>query len=159
MKRSLYHSATQNYQIKGMSEIKDVLTYKGAVMTWECDSNQHMNVMYYVNKYENAGRNFNIELDLINTERNGKIGIVVVEQQIRYFKEAFEDDLISIKSSLLGVGNKSFTVLHKMYNTRSGDLLGTMKVVLVMFDKVNRKGLLLPKQRKGELLELLEMEQ
>ena len=30
------------------------LTYKGAVLTNECDSNKHMNVMYYINKFELA---------------------------------------------------------------------------------------------------------
>lgn len=41
---------------------KMILTYQGAVQTWECDSNDHMNVMYYINKFELAGRNLGFEM-------------------------------------------------------------------------------------------------
>ena len=60
--------------------MKPTLTYKGAVMTWECDSNGHMNVMYYINKYENAGRNFDLDLGLAKLLQDQKetVGIVVV---------------------------------------------------------------------------------
>ena len=42
--------------------MKKIETYRGAAMTWECDSNGHMNVMYYVDKFEYASRNFNLHL-------------------------------------------------------------------------------------------------
>ena len=73
--------------------MKKILTYKGAVMTWECDSNQHMNVMYYINKFENAGRNFGLNLGLQKL-MSKEVGSVVVEQNIKYIKEVFEDDLL-----------------------------------------------------------------
>jgi len=66
-------------------------TYIGAVMTWECDSNKHMNVMYYIDKFEHAGRNFDIELGLLNDANKEKIGLVVLEQNIKYHQEAVED--------------------------------------------------------------------
>lgn len=117
------------------------LTYKGAVMTWECDSNRHMNVMYFVNKFEHAGRNFCLDLGLVNIDRSKNIGIVALEQKIKYLKEVFEDDLLYIESSLIGVGNKAFTIFHKMYNRQTNELLSTMEVVLVLFDKQVRKAI------------------
>ena len=56
--------------------MKKYLTYKGAVMTWECDSNRHMNVMYYINKFENAGRNMSVEME-IEELMNEEVGFVV----------------------------------------------------------------------------------
>lgn len=42
-------------------------------MTWECDSNGHMNVMYYINKFEHAGRNFDLEMGLLeNVDKDKK---------------------------------------------------------------------------------------
>ena len=132
--------------------MKKTITYKGAVMTWECDSNRHMNVMYYVNKFEHAGRSFDLELGLFENGNNDDLGLVVVEQQIKYLKEVFEDDLLYVESSLLDIGNKAFTVLHEMYNARTKELVSSMKVVLVLFDKKNRKALPFPEERKKELL-------
>ena len=81
--------------------MKKVLTYKGAVMTWECDSNRHMNVMYYINKFEHAGRNFDIELGLFKDGLSEEKGIVVLEQNIKYLKEVFEDDLLDTEGKIL----------------------------------------------------------
>lgn len=135
--------------------MKKVLTYKGAVMTWECDSNGHMNVMYYVNKFENAGRNFDLNLGLMNEVQRDNTGIVVLEQNIKYHQEVFEDDLIYIESSLLDVGNKAFTVFHEMYNGRTKNLVSTMQVTLVLFNKIERKALPFPESRRTILLKAL----
>ena len=131
--------------------MKKILTYKGAVMTWECDSNRHMNVMYYINKFEHAGRNFDIELGFFNEGYSETSGVVVLEQNIKYLQEVFEDDLLYIESGLLDIGNKAFTVYHEMRNTRTNALVSTMKAVLVLFDKVNRKALPFPKERRAAL--------
>ena len=135
--------------------MKKVLTYKGAVMTWECDSNGHMNVMYYINKYENAGRHFGLEMGLTELGEKEDLGIVVLEQTVKYFKEVFEDDLLYVESSLLDVGNKAFTVLHEMYNAKNKELVSNMKIALVLFDKVHRKALPFPKEKREKLMNLL----
>ena len=132
--------------------MKKVLTYRGAVMTWECDSNGHMNVMYYINKFENAGRNFDLELKLYNAEKKDEEGIVVLEQLINYIKEVFEDDLLYIYSHLVDIGNKAVTVMHEMYNGRTDELVSTMKIVLVKFDKIQRRALPFPADKKEMLL-------
>jgi len=123
-------------------------------MNWECDSNGHMNVMYYINKYENAGRNFDLDLGLTDLmhEKKDTIGMVVVEQTIRYLREAFEDDILYIMSELKGVGTKSITMEHKMYNGRTDQHIGTMNLVCVLFDKVERVGLVIPKAIKEQLV-------
>ncbi len=114
-----------------------------------------MNVMYYINKFEHGGRNFGMELGLWELEQDENTGVVVLEQQIKYLREVFEDDLLYIESTLLGVGNKAFTVLHEMYCNPQKELVCTMQVVLVLFDKVNRKSLPFPKEKREELLKVM----
>ncbi|MFT6808723.1 MAG: acyl-CoA thioester hydrolase [Saprospiraceae bacterium] len=133
--------------------MEERLTYRGAVMTWECDSNRHMNVMYYINKFEHAGRSFDLELGLHQDSSESDHGVVVLEQQIKYHKEVFEDDLLYIKSSLKEIGNKAFKVYHEMYNGRNDELLSSMLATLVRFDKVHRKALPFPEERKAQLIE------
>lgn len=113
-------------------------------MTWGCDSNGHMNVMYYINKFEQGGRNFGHAMGLTDIGKGENTGVVVVEQTIQYHREVFEDDLLYIESSLLGVSQKAFTILHEMYQSESGERVSTMKAVLVLFDKKERRALPFP---------------
>lgn len=133
--------------------MKKVLTYKGAVMTWECDSNRHMNVMYYINKFEIAGRNCGLEMGLDKVGAGTEeVGVVVLEQTINYYQEVFEDDLLYIESSLLDIGNKTFKIFHEMYNNETKQLVSAMRATLVLFDKVERKALPFPAERRAILL-------
>ena len=134
--------------------MKRILTYKGAVMTWECDSNGHMNVMYYMNKFENAGRNLSLEMG-VSELMSKEIGFVVLEQTIKYLKEVFEDDLLYVESSLVSFSNKAFTMRHEMFNGLSKDMVATMDVVGVLFDKKNRKSLAIPEEKKEILNKLV----
>jgi acyl-CoA thioesterase FadM len=112
-----------------------------------------MNVMYYINKFENAGRNFNLELGLakpMTTDPN--MGMVVIEQTIKYIKEVFEDDLIYIESELIDIGNKAFTIKHDMYNGLTKELVSNMRLVGVLFDKKSRKAMAFPTELKEKLL-------
>lgn len=133
--------------------MKKVLTYKGAVLTWECDSNHHMNVMYYVNKFEHAGRNFSVQMGLTKEYLvNREIGIVVLEQQIKYLKEVFEDDLLYVESSLVSIANKAFTVYHEMFNGQTGECVCSMKITLVLFDKQSRRAIKFPEKLRDSLI-------
>lgn len=139
--------------------MRKILTYKGAVMTWECDSNHHMNVMYYINKFEHAGRNFSLELGFDELGDSEVMGMVVLEQHIKYLKEVFEDDLLFIESTLLTVGNKAFTVLHQMFNAKTKVLVCEMRIVSVLFDKINRSALPMPIANRKRLQAALEEEE
>jgi len=137
--------------------MKKFLTYKGAVMTWECDSNGHMNVMYYINKFENAGRNLSLEMGT-SKMMSKEIGFVVVEHTIKYLKEVFEDDLLYVESCLVSFSNKALIMRHEMYNGLSKELVSTMDVVGVLFDKINRKAISIPEESKEILQKMVKGE-
>ncbi len=133
-----------------------MLTYRGAVSSWECDSNGHMNVMYYVNKYELAGRNLFVELGLTKpymTEHN--YGVAVVEQYIKYLKEVFEDDVLYIESEIEGCTEKVVTFYHELKNGTTRETVGTATLKLVIFDKYRRKAVKLPYQIMNKIIELM----
>ncbi len=132
--------------------MKRTLTYKGAVLGADCDSNRHMNVASYVQKFELAGRNFSFDIGLTELNKNNGIGLVALQQNIKYVKEVFEDDLVHIDSFLLDIGTKSFTIKHKMFNTKTRELIATMEVSLVLFDLDKRKALIFPTDKKASLL-------
>jgi len=135
---------------------KEFLTYKGAVQTWECDSNGHMNVMYYINKFELGGRNCSVEFGMTKKFlESNNFGIAVVEQIIQYKREVFEDDLLYIMSSVKGVANKVFHFEHKLYNKSEGVLSATMNAKLVIFDLKLRRAIEIPDEFRQNLTKLL----
>lgn len=137
-------------------ETKGHTTYIGAVQTWECDSNNHMNVMYYINKFELGGRNFSGHIGLTKELiEQGNYGIVVVEQNIKYKQEVLEDDLLYIKSSLIEHTHKVITILHQMYRTETDTLAAEMLAKMLLIDKSTRKSALLPEQVVARLSNLV----
>lgn len=124
---------------------KTMLSYLGVVTMNECDSNNHMNVMYYIHKYEQAASFFLLKVGFTKTlvvENNW--GIVVLEQNIRYLKEAFEGDVLYIETQLNDISRKVITLKHEMKNEETDDLLGLAIMKYAILNKVHRKTVLLP---------------
>ena len=136
--------------------MKKFETYRGAVATWECDSNNHMNVMYYINKFELSGRQCSGKLGINRTFlEEHDYGIAVVEQNIKYFKEVIEDDLLHIESHLVSYTHKVFTVIHEMYHSDTLKKVAQMEVKLVLLDKKLRKAAFLPNELQVSFDKLL----
>ena len=132
--------------------MEGILTYKGSVQTWECDSNRHMNVMYYINKFEQAGRNcsfeFGVTKDLLSSSN---LGIAVVEQNITYKRELFEDDLVYVKSRPISYTDKVISFRHEMYLASENALSSIMEVKLVFFNLAERKSVSIPQKVKSNV--------
>ncbi|MEM6803280.1 MAG: acyl-CoA thioesterase [Bacteroidota bacterium] len=133
-----------------------ILTYQGAVQSWELDSNDHMNVMFYINKFELAGRNLTHEMGMRNEIlQKNNWGIAVVEQNIQYLKEVYEDELIRIESVLTHIGNKSFGAMHEMISRDREEVVSIMKASLVLLDKDARRATQIPLPIKESMRKLL----
>lgn len=132
-------------------------TYIGAVLTNECDSNNHMNVMYYINKFELANRNLSYEIGL-NREyfESENLGHAVLEQNIKYYKEVFEDDLLEIYSKVVGRTDKVIKSVHEMYDRASGKLCASMSVTAILFDMNKRKSVKLSEEIITKLDKLIK---
>jgi len=138
-----------------MDTVDKICTYKGAVQTFECDSNRHMNVMYYINKFELGGRNMSMELGIHKSFLESQnLGVAVVEQQILYKREVFEDDIIHIYSYPKECTNKVFTVFHELYNVEQNQQSATMLAKLVLFNMKTRKAITIPDDIRNTILEL-----
>ncbi len=129
-----------------------LLTYRGAVTTQECDSNGHMNVMFYINKYELAGRNLFAQIGLTKPFlQENNYGIAVLEQQIHYLQEVFEDDILYMESQVSEVTRKVITAFHELKDGLTHKTVGTASIKAVIFDKNERKAILLPEKLKKKI--------
>ena len=116
------------------------ITYRGVVHQWHCDHMGHMNVMWYVGKFDEATWNLGAMMGMTSQYlKDTKRGMAAVEQRISYRREALVGDIIVIRSAVLEVRPKSVRFVHEMFRGDDGDHLATMIVVGVHIDIVARK--------------------
>src|SRR5215472_8892385 len=122
-----------------------LITYRGVVYPWHCDHMGHMNVMWYVGKFDEATWQLLAAIGATPSRlQEGQFGLVAVEQHIHYKRELRSGDLLTIRSSVLDGREKSVRFTHEMTNDQSGEMAATMLVVGVCIDMITRKARALP---------------
>lgn len=126
-----------------MSEL--TITYRGTVYPWQCDHMGHMNVMWYVGKFDEASWQLLSNLGMTRSRFSKEgIGVVAVEQHIDYKRELHAGDLVTIRSAVLEVREKSIRLTHEMSNDETGELAAATVIVGVHIDATLRKASPLP---------------
>src|SRR5262249_55854647 len=122
-----------------------IITHRGTVYPWQCDHMGHMNVMWYVGKFDESSWQLLATLGLTAERfRSEAFGMAAVEQRIQYKRELRAGDLITVRSGILEVGNKSLRLVHEMRHDTSGELSAAMTAVGVCVDSASRKSRPLP---------------
>src|SRR5215469_1257483 len=122
-----------------------IITYRGTVYPWHCDHMGHMNVMWYVGKFDEATWHILAKIGAAPSRMQDEgFGLAAVEQHIEYKRELRAGDLVTVRSSLLEVREKSVRFRHEMTSDLSGELVATMVVVGVCIDLKTRKARTLP---------------
>ena len=130
--------------------MRNILSYRGIVGTKDCNELNHMSMTQYIDKFDKAGRRCFMELGLSRQE------VVALEQKTNYYRETNAGDLIDIRSTLINVDDKTFTLLHRMYNEETQELVGKMKIVYANFDKRSKRAVSWGVAKRGELTDRIE---
>ena len=78
------------------------LTHRGVVYPWQCDHVGHMNVMYYVGKFDEATWQMFYQIGVtLSYLRDNQRGVAAVRQNITYRRELRAGDVISILTGVL----------------------------------------------------------
>src|SRR5690606_23424354 len=92
--------ANQEFSGNVMSEAR--ITYRGTVYPWHCDHMGHMNVMWYVGKFDEATWQLFTALGAgPSFLRDANRGMAAVEQHCRYRRELHAGDVVTIRSEVL----------------------------------------------------------
>jgi acyl-CoA thioester hydrolase len=120
-------------------------TYKGTVYPWHCDQMGHMNVMWYVGKFDEATWNLLAELGITPTYvRNEQCGMAAVQQNTSFQQELLAGDVIEIRSRILEVRDKIIRFEHEMRNIETGTVAAVTELTGVHLDRRTRKSSSLP---------------
>jgi len=132
------------------------ITYRGTVYPWECDHMGHMNVRFYVAKFDEATWQLFAMFGVTPTYiRESGCGMAAVEQQITYRRELRPGDIITVRSGVLEMRQKVFRLYHEMRNEETGEIAATTTLTGVHMDTRLRKACPFPEeilQRAREMI-------
>lgn len=116
------------------------VTYKGVVYPQHCDHMGHMNVAWYVSKFDEATWNFFALLGLTPSFlKQAERGMAAVEQHIFYKREMLAGDVVEVRSRLIELKSKAVHFAHDMFNAETGVLTASTELTGVHIDTQLRK--------------------
>ncbi len=128
-----------------MSEL--IETYRGAVYPWHCDHMGHMNVMWYVGKFDEATWNLFAAMGITAAFlKEHHRGMAAVQQNITYRRELLAGDTLAVRSAFLEVRDKVVKFVHEMRNAQTGDVAAICVLTGVSMDTRSRKSCPFPQE-------------
>jgi acyl-CoA thioester hydrolase len=116
------------------------VTYRGTIYPWHCDHVGHMNVMWYVGKFDEATWNFFHRIGITPAYlRENRRGMAAVDQHIEYKRELHAGDIVSVRSTLLEIQGKKVRFRHEMVNDATGEVSAVTTLIGVHMDTDARK--------------------
>ncbi len=117
-----------------------ILTARSVVYPWHCDHMGHMNVMWYVGKFDEATWHLFSLLGLTPTFlREHHRGMAAVQQEITYRRELHAGDVITVYSRVLEVKEKVIRFSHDMRNEETREMAATTTITGIHLDTQLRK--------------------
>ena len=125
-------------------------TYRGAVYPWHCDHMGHMNVMWYVGKFDEATWNLFSAIGVTPAYlREQNRAMAAVQQNIRYRRELVSGDVVAVRSGVLEMRDKVVKFVHEMRHALSSEISAVCVLTAVHIDGQARKSTAFP----AEILE------
>ncbi|MBI3452889.1 MAG: acyl-CoA thioesterase [Rhodospirillales bacterium] len=122
-----------------------VETYRGAVYPWHCDHIGHMNVMWYVGKFDEATWNLLAAVGITPSYlREGNRGMAAVQQNIAYKRELHAGDTVIVRSGMIEARDKVLRYVHEMANSETGETTAVCELTVVHLDRATRRAAPLP---------------
>jgi len=131
--------------MNGTSPAGMIETYRGAVYPWHCDHMGHMNVMWYVGKFDEATWNLFSQLGVTPALlRENARAMAAVQQNITYKRELLSGDVVAVRSGMLKIRDKVAKFVHEMRDAQTGEVSAVCVLTAVHMDSNARKSTAFP---------------
>lgn len=116
------------------------VTYRGTVYPWQCDHMGHMNVMWYVGKFDEAVWNLFARVGLTpGYLRDSGRGMAALEQRIQYRRELLAGDVVAVNSVVTEVREKVVLMRQTLFDAERGYVAAVMDLVGAHLDTTARR--------------------
>ena len=120
--------------------MKSIVAYRGTVFPWHCDHMGHMNVMFYVNKFDEATWHLMAAIGVtpsyIGETMSGMAG---VQQNITYKREIFPGAIVEIRSRVVSMGERKIVFVHEMFDAENDEVCAVCELTAVHIDRGSRR--------------------
>ena len=118
----------------------DAIAYKGTVYPWQCDHVGHLNVMWYVGKFDEATWNLFAQIGLTPSYlRDNHRGMAAVQQNIAYKRELLAGDIVEVRARIVEIRDKVIRFVHEMRNADSQEVAAICEITAVHMDRQSRR--------------------
>lgn len=130
----------------------DAITYRGTVYPWHCDHMGHMNVMWYVGKFDEALWSFLVPFGLTPgwLREHGR-GMAAVEQTIRYLRELRAGDVVLVRSRVTELRERVLRIEQTMFDAALDQPAASMQATAVHLDTAARRAVPFPAEIAARL--------
>jgi acyl-CoA thioester hydrolase len=136
--------------------MSEIVTYRGTVYPWHCDHMGHMNVMFYVGKFDEASWHLMAAIGLTPAHmKETRTGVAGVQQNITYKRELFAGDIVEIRSRVLSIGDRKMVWVHDLYDADTGELCATCELTGVHIDRTTRRATPFPPEVRSRARAML----
>jgi acyl-CoA thioester hydrolase len=116
------------------------ITYRGVVHPWQCDLMGHMNVVWYVSKFDDSAWQLFAMMGMdVNYFKRTNCGVAALQQNITYKAEVHPGSTVTIRSGILELKEKTVRFVHEMQNDATGEIAAVMELTCVHFNTKKRK--------------------
>jgi acyl-CoA thioester hydrolase len=136
--------------------VKPIVTYRGVAFPWQCDHMGHMNVMWYVAKFDEATWYLLAAIGFTPTYmRVTRHGMVAVQQNLTYKSELRAGDLIEIRSRAVSIAERKLVFQHEMYGAERDQLCAICEITGVHMSSETRRAVPFPSDVRSRIESLL----
>ena len=136
--------------------MKPLLTYRGLVYPWHCDHMGHMNVMWYVGKFDEGTWNLLAAIGITPTYlRETRNRTVAVQQNITYKRELLAGAVVEVWSHIVSLSERKIIFAHEMRDAENGEVCATCELTGVHTDYATRRASPFPRDIRARAQALL----
>jgi acyl-CoA thioester hydrolase len=133
-----------------------IVSYRGTVQTWHCDHMGHMNVMWYVGKFDEGTWVFFTTLGITPSYMRDELrGMSAVQQNIAYRREVMAGECIEVSTTLIEIRERVIRFRHDMRVVETGEIAATCELTGVHIDRAARKACPFPEAIRAAALRYL----
>ena len=152
---SLNWRVTQKPCLKGNNHVSDP-QLQGHRLSLALRPYGHMNVMWYVGKFDEATWHLFARIGLTPSAlRESRHGMAAVQQNIAYKRELLAGDIVEVESRILEMREKVIRFQHEMRNAETGEIAAVCELTGVHMDRQLRKSCAFPDAIRAAAQKLL----
>jgi acyl-CoA thioester hydrolase len=133
-----------------------LLTYRGSVEAWECESGGVAPPRAHIARFNDAITHLfrAMKIDRAELFASG-LGSAALDYDISYHRPMRAGAAVEIRSGMLALSDKVYHLVHYVLDSASGELITTIVVAALFFDLAARKSVAIPLAVRAEANRLI----